>query len=326
MFYEKPRFLVAGPPKKISKNVTLVRTAFLIHHQLRINSILRFFNEIYEKAWINYTKNKIDKTAVIVNFNYDYVFVKKVFSNNKIVTIINDDFICQARFNNGNHVKESLKITCQASDQVLAVSHELVDQLSPYGNVELFLPWATSSYRIPNKNIYQRKKLLIWGFIDGRIDEVFLQNIVEAHIEYEFLIVGPICDKFLPFIKKISERNQNISLIGTKSLTKLPLDLILCAIVPYRIETRFGRSVTMLNKGFQLLSVGLPLIVRGMPNFIKSKCIFDVDCVSDFSYALFQVQKNFNNLQSDISHLVNVNSDEQRYREFIDHIKASHVN
>ena len=111
IFHQKPKFLVSCAPVLISEKLTLVKTAYLIHHQLRLNSFSRNLNATYEKVMIKYFGKKVDENVIVINFNYDYTFVRNLFPKNKIVTIINDDFVSQAKFNNGKHVAESLKIS-----------------------------------------------------------------------------------------------------------------------------------------------------------------------------------------------------------------------
>lgn len=322
IFHQKPKFLVSCAPVLISEKLTLVKTAYLIHHQLRLNSFLRNLNATYEKVMIKYFGKKVDENVIVINFNYDYTFIRNLFPKNKIVTIINDDFVSQAKFNNGKHVTESLKITCAASDVVLAVSSSLVSSLSSYKNTDLFLPWSIESYKKPKHRSSSLKSILIWGHIDSRIDDCFLEEVIDTHQSYEFLIVGPICTKFLPFIKKIQYKSPNLKILGTKKLSELPLDKIVCSLVPYKLATPFGNSVTMLNKGFQLLSVGLPLIVRGMPNFLKSECIFDVVDKDSFSSSLKIIDNNFDFLQTAVSHLVEQNSADTRYQEFMKYVEG----
>ena len=322
IFHQKPKFLVCRAPVVASEKLTLVKTAYLIHHQLRLNWFLRNLNAIYEKLMIKYFGQKVDENVVVINFNYDYTFVRSLFPKNKIITIINDDFVLQARFNNGNHVIESQKITCAASDVVLAVSCSLVSSLCSYKATNLFLPWSIESYKKPKKRSSSQKSILIWGYIDSRIDDFFLKEIIAMHPTYDFLIVGPICKNFLPLIKKIQCQSVNLKILGVRKLSELPLETIVCSLVPYKLDSPFGDTVTMLNKGFQLLAEGLPLIIRGMPNFIKSECIFDVLDNNSFSRSLNYIDNNFNLLQTAVSRLVEQNSAEKRYQEFMNYVEG----
>ena len=122
------------------------------------------------------------------------------------------------------------------------------------------------------------------------------------------------------------ERNfENVQVQEPQDLIQLPLDQILCAFIPYKRNTEFGRSVTMLNKGFQLLAAGLPLIIRGMPNFLKSGCIFDVADNDDITQTLANIEENYNALQNDISDLIDQNSREKRYHQFMNYIESINV-
>lgn len=321
-FYQKPNFLFRQKSCQVSRNLRLFRASYLIHHQLRLCRFLTKVNTLFEANVTKYISKGSEKSAVIVNFNYDYTFVRDLFPRNKIITIINDDFVSQAKFNHGKHVYKSLKRTCLVSDHVLAVSTNLVDKLSKVADPNLFLPWSIRPYRKPQNSENKRKYILIWGYIDDRIDINFLRHVATECSQYDFLIVGPIAKNFQAEIETLTSHVANICLGGTKSLPELPLDQILLALVPYKLCSSFGDSVTMLNKGFQLLAVGLPLLIRGMPNFLKSDCIFDVPDKNSFMYYLNYVYNNFEDLQDPIRNLVEDNSAAKRYLEFMDYVNS----
>ena len=321
-FYQKPNFLFRQQYCQVSPDLRLFRAAYLIHHQLRLCGFLTKVNTLFEANVNKYICKGSEKSAVIINFNYDYTFVRDLFPQNKIITIINDDFVSQAKFNRGKHVQESLKRTCLVSDHVLAVSTNLVDKLSKFANPKLFLPWSIRPYTKPHNIQKKRKYILIWGYIDDRIDINFLRLVATECSQYEFLVVGPIAKNFQVEIETLSSHLANICLVGTKSLLELPLDQILLALVPYKLCSPFGDSVTMLNKGFQLLAVGLPLLIRGMPNFLKSDCIFDVSDENSFMYYLNYVYDHFEDLQDPIRNLVEDNSAAKRYLEFMNYVNS----
>lgn len=316
-FFEKPRFLFPKIKKVISDDIILKTHPYLIHHQLRITSWLRFLNSFYEMMFVKHISKFTDEDTIIVNFNYDAIYLRKIFTQNTIITIINDDFIAQAKFKNGSHVRKSLQVTCDNSDAVLAVSHFLVDSITTKTKVSLFLPWSKTHFCTHNSSASNRNKILIWGYIDQRIDICFLEEVIWKNSDYEFILAGPIDGKIKNILEKMQSNYTNVSLVGVKALSDLPISSILCALVPYRLNTKFGASVTMLNKGFPLLSVGLPLIIRGMPNFLESKSIFDVNDSICVKRILEYIVENYEEIQNDISDLVSQNTEEQRYREFL---------
>ena len=317
IFMEKPRFLFPQRNRKISVSFTLQAHPYLIHHQLRVNSILRQLNSLYEMVFVRKLRQCIDEDTIIVNFNYDAVYLRKIFKRNKIITVINDDFISQAKFFNGSHVSKSLRITCDQSNHVLAVSRFLVESIRTTTNVNLFLPWSKSSYQRPTSPAANRDMILIWGYVDQRVDLSFLQEVIAKNPNYKFIVAGPIDKKILKNLTNMQLHFPNLSLVGVQDLSDLPVSSMLCALVPYKIDTSFGRSVTMLNKGFPLLSAGLPLIIRGMPNFLASKSIFDVSGSSGVKLILEHIVLNYEDIQDEARDLISQNCEEERYKEFL---------
>ena len=313
--------MLAGPLNKVSPNLLIASSSYLIHHQLRLNTFIRYINSVYEIFSLSKTKKLVNDTTIIVNFNYDYTFIRRLFPKNKMITIINDDFVAQAKLNKGKHVTKSLKLTCSQSDKLLAVSYPLVETLKSHQRTDLFLPWATDDYTKPIQTGFPRKKILIWGFINNRIDFSYLRRCIELNKNFEFLLVGPIRQNLKRKVEQDAKKISNLKVLGTMPLADLPIDEVLCAFVPYKMNTPFGSSVTILNKGFQILSFGLPLIVRGMPNFIKAKCIFPIEKEKDLSATLNHLKDNFDKLQPDIEKLIDNNSKSTRYNEFMEIVR-----
>lgn len=253
---------------------------------------------------------------VIINFNYDYYFLRSMFPNSKIVTIINDDFIAQAKFNGGKHTKKALEKTCLMSDSVLAASLPLVESISQIRSCELFLPWAVSNYRQPKmsrNNI--RDTCLIWGFIDFRIDFEFILTCALENPDLIFRIVGPVAKEARNEVMRISTAAMNITVEPPSTLEDLSLDNVLVGFIPYRCNTEFGNSVTMLNKGFQILSMGLPLIIRGMPNFMKEACIFSISSELDFKTSIEECRDKFSDMQPGIRLTLKNHDSKSRYNQ-----------
>lgn len=325
IFYEKPAFLAnLGKARKI-RNIEFKRTAYLVHHQLRVQNFLGLINSWFEQWSIRNSAVFSSDKDIILNFNYDYFFLRNIFPKNKIITIINDDFQSQARFNNGKHVSQAIKRTSLISDIFLTVSEPLQKKLSQYKECNLLLPWADCQVFKPKKFNLKQNTLLIWGYIDRRIDFNFLQKSIEENSNYKFLIVGPISKNVQTDITEIERNFKNVQVLEPHDLNQLPLDQILCAFIPYKRNTEFGQSVTILNKGFQLLAARLPLIIRGMPNFLKSGCIFDVADNDDISQVLANIEENYDELQNDISSLIDQNSREKRYKQLMRYIESTNV-
>jgi len=148
-FFEKANSSSASP-KVISENLTIVTLPEIIHHQLRpLRSIGNAAN-IFPKNFIRkyYSSRKLPD--VIVNFNYDFSFLKKIFSGIPLITFINDDFIAQAKPWMKKMIAERLAETCSVSDAVLTVSYPLLKQVLKHNpNSHLFFPWAEKEYAEP---------------------------------------------------------------------------------------------------------------------------------------------------------------------------------
>lgn len=325
IFYEKPAFLRNVGKAENVRNIEFKRTAYLVHHQLRVQNFLGIINSWFEQWSIRNSAVSFSDENIIINFNYDYFFLRNIFPKNKIITIINDDFQSQARFNRGKHVSQAIKRTSLISDVFLTVSEPLQKKLSHFKECNLFLPWADCQVFKPKKFNLKQNTLLIWGYIDGRIDFNFLEKSIKDNSNYKFLIVGPISRNVKAGILDLERNFKNVHVLGPQDLTQLPLDQILCAFIPYKRNTEFGQSVTILNKGFQLLAAGLPLIIRGMPNFLKSGCIFDVADNDNITQVLANIEENYSELQNNISGLIDQNSREKRYQQFMSYVDSINV-
>ena len=114
IFFEKPSTLLFHKKRKVPKinGIEFLRSRQLIHQKLRIFKFLRFLNKKFELIEIKrkLINSKTTKSDIIVNFNYDYYFLKKLFPENKIITIINDEHWASALFSYERPLKEVLEL------------------------------------------------------------------------------------------------------------------------------------------------------------------------------------------------------------------------
>lgn len=320
IFFQKPCFFWQ---KKICSlnsagiSINLLQSKQLIHHQLRLNKFFCFFNEWLELASIKKLLSLSDlENSVVINFNYDYIFLRKIFPKNKIITIINDDFISQAKFKNGAHVKFALSKTCKMSDAVLTVSYPLMKQLMPWSKPLLFLPWTDSAYCPPNA-AQIRDSVLIWASINDIIDYDLLENIAIELPCIKFLLVGPISGGAKKIVPDLCLNNKNITYSSPTDLDLLPLNRIFASLMPYKAGVRSTEAVTLANKSIRLMSKGLPLVVHGMPHFLKNKGIFSCATVQEVTVAINSCLKDFYKIQDGIEDFVSKNTENVRYEFFI---------
>lgn len=321
VFYQKPAFFHINNKSLLNQkeltNIELKQTKQLIHHQLRLIQPISWLNSLYELFEICKSIDAVDSTDIIVNFNYDYYFLRKIFKRNKIITIINDDFVAQSKFNQGKHVLKQLSKTVQMSDVTLTVSSSLYNQVKQFTeNVDIFLPWSVQNYTTPVLDS-PRKSILIWAHINERIDFNLISFLLKNNPDFNFHLVGPVAGNTSSLVKGLQSNFSNLLVFPPTDLEQLPLNEYFVSILPYRDDILSVKAVTAANKTFQLLSKGLPLITYGMPNYLEHDAIFKANTYIECSDFIDIAHNKFNELQPDIKELVNSNLGYQRYQQII---------
>lgn len=312
LFVQKPRFPwrkpTSGDYGVAEGAISLTRTQQLIHHQLRIWQPLARLNAAYEKRSIKNNENihQYGKDSIILNFNYDYFFLRELFPKNKILTFINDDFVAQAKFFRGNHVKNALAATCQISDAVFVVSYPLAEQVSEWCKPILFFPWADKDY-IEQEKFTDRNGVLLWAQLDRRVDFDLIQQAAKFNPWINFHLVGPVTKDVAHRVQELEQANVNITVSGSKQLEHLPMTDFFAAIIPYKKGVKDIEAVTLSNKSLRLMAYGLPLVVHGMPYFYEHAAIYKAADLEGFNVALRASAKNFSNLQPTIRDFVKTN-------------------
>lgn len=325
-FFELPSYLWQSiiPSDASYKRINIYRYRQLIHHKLRVFSFFKNINAEYEKKQIKSICNAIDvnKNDVVVNFNYDYYFIREIFENNKIITIINDDFWSTAIGGYQNPLRMVLAKTVLNSDHVLTVSRPLANQLKEYCTPKLFYPWADKSYHQPRRDT-KRSVLLFWGYVTGRLDYDYIRLLADAiysrDYSYRIMIVGPIIQD----CKKIRDLKSHpcVMLKDSMQLCDMQMDDVLCGFIPYKSGVPSIDVISLPNKTLQLLARGIPQLISGMPNFIKKPFVFRLS--NDICIDLKKIQNiesEFSSLQKDIEEFVMENTAAVRYREFMNYV------
>jgi hypothetical protein len=326
VFFERPAFLwqTAASEKSGYVQIHLYRYVQGLHHKLRLHPILHHTNAVIEKVQIARLAKeiKVSKKDVIINFNYDYFFLRDLFPQYRIITIINDDFWSRAIAGYESPLKWVLEKTCRLSDIVLTVSPPLVEQLEEYCKPKLFYPWADVPYKKPaNSDI--RNKLLFWGYIGERIDFDYVMNLAKLASgcgdKLEIQFVGPIQKGRVPF--EALDKINNIEILSERGIDDIPLENVIAAFIPYKSHIKENDAVTLPNKALQLMARGFPLVITGMPNFIEKPFVLrlGVDLKADLEN-INRLRQRFWELQPYIRSFVDKNSSSQRMDQFFGYL------
>ena len=97
---------------------------------------------------------------MIINFNYDYYFLRDIFPQIPIITLLNDDFVGLAKPWMKKESNRVLLKTIEMSDKTITVSNYIKDYLYPEENISLFLPWSETGYYRPLEK--KKEKLYIF--------------------------------------------------------------------------------------------------------------------------------------------------------------------
>jgi len=301
------------------KQIKLTRTKQFLHHKLRLSRLLHFLNAVFEKQQIREKTlfHGINDQDVIVNFNYDYYFLRDIFTSNRIITVINDNFWCRALGGYEKPLRYALRRTCEDSNHVLTVSTVLQDELARYCNPHIFHPWSGDGYLAPKSNV-TRRTLLFWGYIGERLDIdllVELSSVISNHsLNYRILLVGPIVGSHSTVDRL--RNNPVIEFAESSTLDELDFSDVLAALIPYRSTPEID-ACELPNKALQLLGRGLPLLVSGMPHFVDKPFVYRLSLSSDYLKTLNRIEREFQRLPEEIKLFVNNNTGEARLKTLL---------
>ena len=316
-FFEKADF-ISSSGKTISHNLAVVPLPEIIHHQLRpLRSIGNAAN-IFPKNFIAKYYSQTTLPDVIINFNYDFSFLKDIFPVVPLITFINDDFIAQAKPWMKKMIGKRLAETCSVSDAVFTVSYPLIRQVSGYNsNSYLFLPWAEKKYLAPPSG-KERNVALYFGYINHRIDFDVLKKIATAKIPLR--LIGPVQRTVNKAALEKLLNHENVSLQDAQLLADVDLSDVCCSISPYDVKVESVNACSISNRTFNLLSFGIPLLQPPLAETIKasSKVIRYCSTPEDFISGIEYFKNNFLDSQKDIGDFLNGNYANDRY-EFLIH-------
>lgn len=319
IFFQKPRFFWQKKSATTAEGFFLEQTVQLIHHQLRVFKILADLNARQEKQSILSAMKFwcLQENDVILNFNYDYYFLREIFPKNKIITVINDDFVAQAKFFGGGYAYQALTRCLSRSDSTLVVSYPLERQASVACRPHLFFPWSDSAYKDIERS-EKSKSILLWAHIDGRIDFSLIDFAAERLNSFQFWIVGPVAKNSAIDVAALEDKRKNIRVMSPHKLDELSLGDFFVSIIPYKKGIGDIEAVTMSNKSLQLMARGLPLVTYGMPYFYEHPAIKRSDSPEDFARSIEFFYQNFESVQPEIKKFVNQNGPIQRYHQLME--------
>jgi hypothetical protein len=199
---------------------------------------------------------------------------------------------------------------------VLTVSSPLQKQLSSFCEPQLFLPWADRKYRRPEPA--KRDTLLFWGYLNRKIDFPFVARLADALAAagtgVRMLFVGP-SESHQSELESLRAR-PGIEIQPSSSLDSLPLERVFAGFIPYRHDDPEIDVITWPNKALQLLARGMPLLIRGMPEFFAAPFVFRLGNDAG-PQDVGIVQQRFDELQPDIERFVARNDAQARLDQFM---------
>lgn len=323
-FFERPCMPWVRQPcpiREVTKDFAIVQTKCLLHAQLRVVPPIAWGNATFSRWVLQSRRDELgwSNDAVVINFLYDGAFLRDVFPRQRLITLIHDDFEAQSHFPWFGHVARALRATCQVSDQVLAVSTPLVTRLQQWSPCELFLPWAVRQYRAPRADVNSRKALLFWGSVDTAIDVDVVRQLSEECVrrgpDWKVLFVGPTerSDRRRRMTTLLTQFPQ-VEIHPATPLDDLPIDSILAAVIPYG-GAPHTKAITMANKTMQLLACGLPLLISGMPAFLRQPFILRLGEDGEVRECLDRVRDHFADWQPLVQAFVESQSPRDRLRQ-----------
>src|SRR6185295_4049668 len=129
LFFQKPARVGREPVARFAgaARIVVAQHHELVHHKLRLMPAIHRLNASTVRGSLQLAlrDSGFGTDAVVVNFNYDYWFLRSVFPGQRLITMINDDFVSTALFGFQWPLRWALERTCRDSDRVLTVSTPL---------------------------------------------------------------------------------------------------------------------------------------------------------------------------------------------------------
>lgn len=295
-----------------SIRVRRVRFLELLHHQIRIGSFLINIEQTWQKLQLLCRGKSFSSTDIIFNFNYDYFWLSDLFPGKKIISIVNDDFVAQAKFFQGKNVELCYRKLELQSDVILVVSPRLQKY---FERAQLFLPWASGANK-PQSHLTvdcsSPPRILVWASIGSFIDFSLIGECAECLKDFEIDLVGPLDHRFNAQLVGCLKQASNVNYLGIKTLGELVNRNYFCSLIPYKLGVPEIEAIYVSNKTFQILEFGLPLVTHGMPYFLNAPVIFRCETYTCVISRVTELRESYASLTANCVAIARANSVESR--------------
>jgi len=318
VFFEKCTLKTTRNKREIRERITLVSHPHLAHNQLKFIAPLRWLDEIFVKREIRKAL-RIQPNDIVINFNFDYHFLRDIFPAHTLIHIVNDDFPAATNSLNRKTAEALQAHTASRSNHTLCVSYFLTEKIrhaTPHCSV--FLPWARHKYLAPEITC-ERNEILYWGYINDRIDFESVVEVLDKGVTINFfghITSSPRVDRLLA--------HDNCEYHGISRLEDAPdvLARCCCSILPYDSADKGMRCLTMGNRAFELLSFGLPLLHTDLPYLIEAphNVIYRCNGGEEFMTNYAKARDSIYSSQADILSFLDDHNPTTRYDQLISYI------
>lgn len=288
--------------------------AELIHHQLRYFPFIQWLNNFVVKYYLRKITKRLEFDFVM-NFCYDYHFLKSLFPGKKVITMIEDDFESQAKFGMTRQIRNQVAKTCRNSDVVLTVSFPLLEKLRQHNpNVKMLFPWSQQRYKQPVASS-TRNTVLYFGYVH-RLDWATIERLVRE-TPYHYRFIGPTAKhRDNQMVDHLARHYQNFEYIPFSPVSNLRVDDVFCSILPYDANIKSVQACTVSNRAFNLLALGMPLAYADLKSLIAAPTtvIRKNASIGEYKETLAFFKENFNNVQNDIAEFLSNHYEDSRWQ------------
>ena len=311
LFFQRPTYNALKLRRSREDGVDLVTHSELLNHQFRVLPFLRSANAAVVSRYIGKVfQGRVPRA--ILNFNYEYAFLRDIFPTTRIATVINDDFESQAILPHMSSViGMEMRKTCSRSDCVLVTAPVLRERLlAANANTQLFLPWAERPYAQPPGGV-RRNIALYWGYINHRIDWAIMGELAASGLPLR--LVGPVEHGYQGRLDEL-DQHPNVSVLPATPLDALDVSDVCCSIIPYDLNRKATQACTP-NKIFNLLALGIPSVFMklekgiGAPQSVVRTCL----TADDFQAAISFFREAFDAVQPEIEAYLRDHTADMRY-------------
>ena len=326
------------------KNISIFSLPLRLHPKLRLPgfiSLLSYLDSLYIYFFLFVRFRSLShENFVFINFCQENFHLPSFFSASKHILFVHDHFPAQTSSYLFKKILSSqfqLSVKAYKQRSILTSSATLCDLVrsvtSPVSS-DIFYPWSNSEHTLAttssSSSSVSKNVILYWGVKNEFIDVDFLlelkslmQSLVSLGASYQLWLVGPWVNnniKSLAYKMGLFDGNI-IKDFPQMSFADIPVDKVLCGLIPFKIN---GHLVTHLstvelsNKAFCFVEHHIPMLVRGLPNFLSYDFFIKISTVEQFSTSISAIQLiDRNKMRHDCSEFMLANSSAARYSKII---------